>query len=60
MREAADGRLVAGHRVHLVTTTTLPRDRYSTAVTIHTPVTTHGTGFAHEGLYIVGYRRVLA
>ena len=43
--------------IHLVTTTTLPRDRYSPAVEIHTPVTTHGTGFAREGLDIRAYRR---
>ena len=43
-----------------MTTTTLPRDRYSPAVAIHTPVTTHGTGFSREGLDIAGYRRVLA
>ena len=44
----------------LVTTTTLPRDRYSPAVAIHTPVTTHGTGFSREGLDLAAYRRVLA
>ena len=45
--------------VALVTTTTLPRDRYSPAVAIHTPVTTHGTGFSREGLDLAAYRRVL-
>jgi glycosyltransferase involved in cell wall biosynthesis len=45
--------------VALVTTATLPRDRYSPAVTIHTPVTTQGTGFSREGLDIAAYRRVL-
>ena len=59
-REATGGLLAAGHRVQLVTTTTLPRDRYSPAVAIHTPVTTHGTGFSREGLDIAAYRRVLA
>jgi glycosyltransferase involved in cell wall biosynthesis len=36
--------------IHLVTTTNLPRDRYSPAVQVHTPITTHGTGFSAEGL----------
>ncbi len=44
--------------VDLVTTTTLPRDRYSAAVQIHTPVTTHGTGFSAEGLDLAAYRRI--
>jgi len=44
----------------LVTTTTLPRDRYSPAVHIETPITSHGTGFAGEGLDVRGYRRVSA
>ena len=48
-----------GIEVHLVTTATLPRDRYSPAVRIHTPVTTHGTGFAREGLDPVALRRIL-
>ena len=46
--------------VHLVTTTTVPRDRYSEAVTIHTPVTTHGTGFSRAGLSVSGYQQVLS
>jgi glycosyltransferase involved in cell wall biosynthesis len=44
--------------VQLVTTTTLPRDRYSPEVRIETPITSHGTGFAREGLDVSGYRRV--
>lgn len=48
-----------GREVHLVTTTTLPRDRYSPAVQIHTPATTHGTGFAREGLDLPALRRIL-
>jgi hypothetical protein len=45
--------------VTLVTTTTLPRDRYSPAVRIETPLTSRSTGFNREGLDIAGYRRVL-
>jgi glycosyltransferase involved in cell wall biosynthesis len=48
-----------GMEVHLVTTANLPRDRYSPAVRIHTPVVTHGTGFAPEGLNPAALRRVL-
>ena len=48
-----------GVEVHLVTTATFPRDRYSPAVHIHTPVVTHGTGFAPEGLDLPSLRRVL-
>lgn len=48
-----------GADVHLVTTTTLPRDRYSPAVHIHTPVVTHSTGFAREGLNPAALRRTL-
>lgn len=48
-----------GMEVHLVTTTTLPRDRYSPAVRIHTPVVTHSTGFAREGLDPAALRRIL-
>ncbi|QLQ08019.1 MAG: hypothetical protein HZY76_19830 [Anaerolineae bacterium] len=47
-----------GADVHLVTTTTLPRDRYSPAVHIHTPVVTHSTGFA-RGLNPAALRRTL-
>jgi glycosyltransferase involved in cell wall biosynthesis len=46
--------------VQLVTTTTLVRDRYAPGLSIHTPVTTHGTGFAAEGLDAVAPRRVLS
>ncbi len=35
----------AGHDVHLVTTTTYPADRYAPNITVHTPITTHNTGF---------------
>jgi glycosyltransferase involved in cell wall biosynthesis len=40
----------AGHDVHLMTTTSVPRDRYTSAVAIHTPVATTNTGFSREGL----------
>jgi glycosyltransferase involved in cell wall biosynthesis len=36
--------------VHLVTTVKAPRDRYSSAVHIHTPVDTTSTGFSSETL----------
>lgn len=48
-----------GLEVHLVTTATLPRDRYNPAVRIHTPVATRTTGFAPEGLDLPALRRVL-
>ncbi|MEI2689528.1 MAG: glycosyltransferase [Anaerolineae bacterium] len=48
-----------GMEVHLVTTATLPRDRYSPAVRIHTPVSTRGTGFSREGLNLPALRRIL-
>lgn len=44
--------------VDLITTATLPRDRYDPAVAIHTPITTHGTGFSREGLDVRAYRRI--
>jgi glycosyltransferase involved in cell wall biosynthesis len=46
--------------VSLVTTAGYPRDRYSPAVSIHTPVTSRGTGFAPEGLDLSAYRRTLS
>ncbi len=58
---AADtSEMLAPEAVAVVTTTTLPRDRYGPAVEICTPVTTHGTGFSREGLDITAYRRALA
>ena len=48
-----------GMDVHLVTTAGLPRDRYSPAVRIHTPVATRGTGFSAEGLDPPALRRIL-
>lgn len=46
-----------GYDVHLVTTCTLPIDRYSPQVHIHTPITARTTGFAPEGLNIAQVRR---
>ena len=40
----------AGHEVVLVTTSSLPRDRYGPDVDIRTPVGTSNTGFSREGL----------
>lgn len=57
---AAAGRFQTSPRVTVVTTTTLPRDRYNPAVEIQAPVTTHCTGFSRAGLDIASYRRVLA
>ena len=49
---------------HLVTTTTLARDRYAPSVRVHTPLTTSGTGFTLEGLRLDqcwrAYRAVVA
>jgi glycosyltransferase involved in cell wall biosynthesis len=45
--------------VHLVTTSTLVRDRYSPEVSIHTPITTRGTGFTTEGLDVSAGRQAL-
>ncbi len=39
---------LAGHAVHLITTSHLPRDRYATAVAIHTPIATTNTGISTE------------
>ena len=57
----ADGGRSAACRpdVRLITTATLPRDRYHPVVPIVTPVVTHGTGFAPEGLDLAACRRVL-
>lgn len=48
-----------GMEVHLVSTSSLPRDRYSPAVRIHTPLAAHTTGFSREGLDLPALRRVL-
>jgi glycosyltransferase involved in cell wall biosynthesis len=39
-----------GHRVAVVTTSRLPRDRYGAGVTIHAPIANRTTGFSREGL----------
>jgi glycosyltransferase involved in cell wall biosynthesis len=43
----------------VVTTANAPLDRYAPGVKLATPVTTHGTGFAHEGGDLRAYRRTL-
>ena len=48
----------AGHEVHLVTTTFLPRDRYAPMVNIHTPLSLTTTGFSAEGLRLRDLRLV--
>ncbi|HRX04503.1 MAG TPA: glycosyltransferase family 4 protein [Anaerolineae bacterium] len=47
-----------GHDTVLVTATTFARDRYSPAVQVITPITTHNTGFSFEGLRGDRYRQV--
>jgi alpha-maltose-1-phosphate synthase len=49
---------LASHEVHLVTTANLPRDRYASAITIHTPLTTRNTGFSVDGLQFRAIRDV--
>ncbi len=56
---AARGAEWGADEVHLVTTDRAPLDRYGPQVTVHTPVSTHSTGFARDGLDPAGYRRVL-
>ena len=53
----ANRMVAAGHEVHLVTTSTYPADRYAPDVQVHTPVTTHDTGFSIEG--VLGLFRAL-
>lgn len=48
----------SGCDVHVVTTTTAPRDRYATHVRLHTPVVHATTGFAREGARPEGLGRV--
>ena len=45
----------AGHDIHLITTTTYPADRYAPNITIHTPITTHNTGFNLDALRSTQY-----
>ena len=51
-------RMEDGLRATVVTTTTFPRDRYSPAVQIHTPINGRTTGFGREGLDIAAYRHL--
>ena len=48
--DLANRMAAAGHDVRLVTTTAYPAGRYAPAVTVHTPVTTHGTGFSSSAV----------
>jgi len=48
----------AGLRAIVVTTTAYPRDRYSAAVQIHTPINGRTTGFGREGLDLAAYRHL--
>ncbi len=48
-----------GHDVHLVTTSQAVRDRYATAVTIHTPINNSNTGLSLETLRWLDMRRAL-
>ncbi len=50
----------AGHQVHLVTTSLVPRDRYSPQVQIAAPVSIKNTGFGAQGLRIADLLNVLA
>ena len=55
--KVAGGRLqVEGSGVRVVTTTTAPVGVYGDGVEVLTPVTTHGTGFAREGMNLAAYR----
>jgi glycosyltransferase involved in cell wall biosynthesis len=48
--DLANRMAAAGHEVDVVTTRRVPHDRYSPAVTLHTPVSIATTGFSLEGL----------
>ncbi len=47
-----------GLRATVVTTTAFPRDRYSPAVQIQTPINGRTTGFSREGLDLAAYRHL--
>jgi alpha-maltose-1-phosphate synthase len=51
-------RMAEEHDVHLVTSSRLPRDRYSPAVTIHTPVAFTNTGLSLQSLRLGGLDRL--
>ena len=50
--DPANRMALAGHEVHLVTTTHVPHDRYHPAVAIHTPVNATNTGLSAESLHV--------
>lgn len=50
----------AGHLVHLLTTTQVPRDRYSPQVQIVTPANIADTGFSSRGLRVASLAAVLS
>lgn len=50
----------AGHQVHLLTTTEVPRDRYSPQVQIVTPANILDTGFSARGLRVADLAAVLS
>lgn len=50
----------AGHRVDLVTTTQVPRDRYHPQVQLVTPVAIGSTGFNTQGLRVADLATILA
>jgi len=56
--DGLDTQATAAHEIHLVTTANFPRDRYDSAVTFHTPLTTRDTGFSFDGLQFRAIRNV--
>jgi len=54
--DIANRMALAGHEVHLVTTTRYPRDRYLPVISVHTPVHTRNSGFSLDALRPVGFR----
>ena len=55
-RVRLDAEAPAVHEVHLVTTTSYPRDRYASEIITHTPLTTRNTGFSVDGLQFQAIR----
>jgi glycosyltransferase involved in cell wall biosynthesis len=58
--DLANRQLAAGEDVHLVSTSVLPRDRYSPGITIHTPIALTNTGFSPEGVRSLPHLRAVA
>jgi glycosyltransferase involved in cell wall biosynthesis len=58
--DLANRMAAAGHQVQLVTTTLVPRDRYSPQVQITAPVIIEGTGFSAQGLHAADLATILA